>query len=667
MFAKSALAVILSVSMSIAVAASGETARPTIPLWDAEALTQACTTGLVKLGQQVAALEKLPLELSDARSVFGAWNALQIEQEDVEGPVYLLNNVSPDVKVRSAADACLIKYNEFSTTLFQNEALYQHVLAVKPADAIDAKLKKDLLEGFEDTGVSLPAEKRARMKEIHAQLELIRQEFERDIRDNKTRLSFTADEVKGLPHDYLTQAKRDEKGNYLLGFEYPEYVPFMENAVDAAARRRYQFAFTNRGGARNIELLNQVAALRHEMAGLFGLPSYAHFVTRRRMVGKPEVVHKFLGEVMQAVREIEIRDLEDLRQVKAKDLGQPLAEVKLNRWDISYYQERVKQQRFSIDQEALRRYFPAEATLAWVMQISSQLYGIEFRRASSNAPPLWHPEVRYYDVIDTKSGALFGGVYLDLYPREGKFSHAAAFGVRGVSMLGQRTPISVLVTNFNRNGLNFDELETLVHEFGHVMHGMLSRTRYVAHAGTSVETDFVEAPSQMYEEWARRLESVRLIHDFCKDCPAVDAEMMQRLNAARNFGRGVRYSRQHLYASFDMALYAEHPGEALATWQKMEAATPLGYVPGTSFPGQFDHIIRNYGAGYYGYMWSEVLALDMLSQYGDSLMNPAVGRRFRAEILERGGEKSGAELVRAFLGREPSPQAFFAEIRGQRQ
>lgn len=647
--------------------AETKTQRPTLPVWNAATLTQACDAGLIKLAQQVAALEKLPLAEANAHTVFGAWNNLQIEQEDVEGPVYLLNNVSPDAEVRSAADSCLIRYNKFSTSLFQNEALYRRVAAVKPGDAVEARLKKDLLEGFEDTGVSLPAEKRARMKQILEQLELIRQEFQRNIRDNKTRLTFTPAEIKGLPQSYLDRAKRDEQGNYLLGFEYPEYLPFMENAADEEARRRYQFAFTNRGGARNIELLNQVAALRHEMAALFDLPSYAHYVARRRMVGKPEVVHKFLGEVMQAVREIEIRDLEDLRQVKAKTLGQPLSgtnAVKLNRWDVAYYQERVKQQRYLIDQEALRAYFPTEAAVAWIMHVSARIYGIEFRPAEA---PLWHPEVRFYDVIDTRGNERIGGIYLDLYPRDGKFTHAAAFGVRGASTLNQRTPLPVLVTNFNRNGLNFDELETLVHEFGHVMHGVLSRTRYAAHAGTSVETDFVEAPSQMYEEWARKLEAVKLIRNFCKDCPEVDTEMMQRLNAARNFGRGLRYARQHLYASFDMVLYAEQPGEALTTWQKMESATPLGHVTDTAFPGQFDHIIRNYGAGYYGYMWSEVLALDMLSQYGDNLMNPAIGRRFRTEILERGGEKSGAEMVRAFLGREPSPQAFFAEIRGQRR
>ena len=668
-------AILLTALLAGAIAAAhADTAaspppRPTIPLWNAAQLKQACDAGLERLAQQVATLERLPLEQADVRShsIFGAWNALQIEQEDVEGPVYLLNNVSPDAEVRSAADACLIRYNQFSTGLFQNEALYRRVVAVQPADAVDARLKKDLIEGFEDTGVSLPQEKRARMQQILARLELIRQEFERNIRDNKTRLAFTPAEVKGLPAPYLARAQRDAQGNYLLGFEYPEYMPFMENAADGEARRRYQFAFSNRGGPRNIELLNEVAGLRHEMAALFGLPSYAHYVARRRMVGKPEVVHKFLGEVMQTVREIELRDLEDLRRVKAQEAqerGRPPADVRLERWDIAYYQERVKQQRFRIDQEDLRRYFPTEAAVRWIMAVSGRLYGIDFRPVDIAR---WHPEVRYYDVIDTQSGARLGGVYLDLYPRDGKFTHAAAFGVRGASRRAERTPISVLVTNFNRSGLNFDELETLVHEFGHVMHGVLSRTRYVAHAGTSVETDFVEAPSQMYEEWARKLEAVKLIRNYCTDCPEIDAGMMGRLNAARNFGRGIRYARQHLYASFDMALYAEHPGEALATWRKMEQATPLGHVPGTAFPGQFDHIIRNYGAGYYGYMWSEVLALDMLSQYGDNLMNPAVGRRFRSEILERGGEKSGAELVRAFLGREPSPQAFFAEIRGERR
>ncbi len=641
---------------------AAETSPPALPLWDAPTLAQTCEKGLSHLKQTLENFEKSP-----ASSIFAALNDLQIQQEDIEGPVYLLNNVSPDAEVRKAADACLLKYNDFSSSLYQNAAIYQQLRAARPQDAIDAKLRQDLLDAFEDTGVALPEAKRQRMKQILERLEIIRQEFARNLRDDKTKLRFTPRETAGLPESFLKEAqadKRDEQGNLLLGFDYPDYVPFMENARDGEARRRYQYAFTRRGGERNIALLDETLALRREMAGLFGFSSYAEFVTRRRMVGKPAIAEKFLDEVLAQVRHGEQRDLEELRRAKAEELKQPPGETKLERWDIAYYQERLKRQHYDIDQEALRRYFPVEASIAWALDISAQLYGLRFETSPA---PLWHPEVRHYDVFDTASHEYLGSLYLDLFPREGKFTHAAAFGVRSVSRLTGRTPISVLVTNFNRQGLDFNELETLMHEFGHVLHGVLSRTRYAAQAGTSVETDFVEAPSQMYEEWAHKLESVRQIAHHCKDCPTVDAAMMDRLNAARKFGRGIRYARQHLYASYDLALYGPRALKAQPTWEMMEAATPLGHTPGTLFPAQFDHILRQYGAGYYSYMWSEVLALDMLSAYGKNRMNPAVAHRFRQEILERGGERRASEMVRDFLGREPSPDAFFEEVSGKTQ
>ena len=672
------LACSLPQAVPAATMAMAPAARPTLPVWDAATLTQVCKDGLQQLQQQLDALEKLPLESTTkntSTAVFQRWNQLQMAREDIESPVYLLNSVSPDPMVRAAAEPCLLEYNKFGSQLLQNAALYQRLRAAQPIDAVDAKLQKDLLEAFEDTGVALPTEKKQRMQHILEQLEVLRQEFDRNIRDNKTRLSFSAQEVQGLPETYLARVQRDATGNYLLGFDYPDYVPFMENAEDASARQRYQFAFVNRGGARNLEILDAVIRLRHEMAVLFDLPSYADFVLRRRMAGSSPAVHHFLDEVASQVRTIELRDLEELRQTKAEHLDLPLTQVPLQRWDVGYYQERLKRQRYNIDQEALRQYFPTTATLRWALATLSQLYGITFKEASEEVTR-WHPDVRYFDVIDNQNQEFLGGIYLDLYPRDGKYSHAAAFAVRGASRLSEkqpRTPISVLVTNFDRQGLNVNELETLMHELGHVMHGVLSRTRYVDQAGTSVERDFVEAPSQMFEEWARRLETMSRIANYCQPaCPAVDAQMMQRLDAARKFGRGIQYARQHLYASFDMAVYGRQAGQdkqhdALFIWQKMETATPLGYTPGTAFPGQFSHIVHGYGAGYYGYMWSEVLALDMLSQFADRLMNPLVGQRFRHEILERGSERTGAAMVHDFLQRDPSPQAFFAEISGQRK
>ncbi len=637
--------------------------QPRIPVWNATAIEAACGRVLTNARAQVTVLEKLPLPQAKAGRVFRAWDRLQILVEDTQGPVEVLTNMSPDAATRTAGEACLLKINEFSTELLQNEGIYARFQRAAPADGIDRKLKQDVVEAFEDTGVALPPQKRARMKAILQRLEEVRQAFARNIRDNKTRLAFSAEETKGLPAPYLERARRDDKGNSLLGFEYPEYEPFMANAENEEARRRYHIAFSNRGTPANLDLLRETTRLRREIAGLYGLPSYAHFATRRRMVRNPETVHRFLDEVKGKVREIERREIEELRAFKAERLGKSLQEVTLSRWDVPYYQEQLKRDRYNVDQEALRAYFPTDATVAWVFAVSGEMYGVKFVPAKS---ALWHPSVRYYDVIDAATGKFLSGIYLDLFPREGKYSHAAAFGVRSASLLAARTPLSVLVANFDSKGLNHRELETLLHEFGHILHGVLSRTRYASHGGTNVERDFVEAPSQMYEEWGRKEEPLRQIRRHCSGCPEVDDTLVERLRAAHAFGRGIQYGRQHLYASYDMALFGESEVDPMQEWIRVESETPAGHVPGTQFPGTFEHIVGGYGAGYYGYMWSEVLALDMLSAYGKNLMNPAVGRRFRGLILASGGQRPAAEMVREFLGRDPSPKAFFEEITGQR-
>ena len=649
---------------ALAGAANAAAVRPTIPIYDAASLAEACGTGLADAARLIKRLETMPLGNAGARDLLDRWDRLRIRLEDFEGPVDLTANVSPDAATRSAAEACESKTTRFETELYQNGALYARIKALTARTGPAAKMRKDLLDTFEDNGVALAPDKRARLKAIADRLEEIRQEFDRDIRDNQTRVVFSADEVVGLPRDYLAKAKRDDKGNYLLGFEYPEYLPFMANAENEEARRRYQFAFQNRGTPRNIELLAEAMRLRKEMAGLFGLSSYAEFATRRRMVGNPQAVEKFLREVKSAVREVERKEIAELTALKAATLHKPVGEVRLQRWDADYYQEQQRKARFNVDQEALRQYFPTEASIQWVMAIASRLYGIRFVPATV---PTWHGDVRYFDVFDATSGKLKGGVYIDPFPRAGKFSHAAAWPVRGSAKRSRRTPISALVANLNPAGLNSEELETLVHEFGHVMHGVLSDTQYATLAGTSVQLDFVEAPSQMFEEWARRRESLALLPQFCKPaCPAIDEARLRQLSAARLYGAGIRYSRQHLYAAYDMAASGETVPDPQAQWEKMEGETPLGYVAGTHFAGTFSHIISGYTAGYYGYMWSQVLALDMLSKFDGNLMDPVTGRRFRTTVLAQGSQKPAAELVREFLGREPSNEAFIAEITGTR-
>ena len=637
--------------------------RVTLPILDAVTLEAACRQMLADARAAFDRIAALPLDEVAAANVLDQWDAIAIALENIEGPIAILNNVHPDKSVRDAADAAVRSLSSFQVEIFQNEDLYRRVQAVSPTAPAETQFRKDLVESFEDTGVTLPPDRRARAKAIADQLTALAQEFARNLRDNQTRMAFAPAEMLGLPEPYLSRQPRDAEGRYLLSFDYPDFNPFMANAESESARRRYYVGYLNRGTPRNLEILDEAVALRREIAALYDLPSFAHFVLRRRMAGTPEAVETFLGDVKAACQQGEQRDLEELRALKALRTGTPVQEVTVYRWDVPFLSERLREQRYNVDQESLRAYFPPAPTLAWLLDVSGALYGLKFEAASV---PVWHEEVLYYDVHDAETSAFVGGIYFDLYPREGKFPHAAAWPVRGVSRKAGRTPISVLVTNFDRRGLTHDEVETLFHEFGHILHGVLSETTYSYHAGTSVQRDFVEAPSQIFEEWTRRLESLERLRAASPDSPPIDAGLVARLEAARKFGQGMFYARQWLYASFDIALSGPSPEPAMRVWERMETASLLGHVPDTAFPGTFGHIVSGYAAGYYGYMWAEVLALDMLSAFGGNVMDPVVGRRFRRDILSRGGEEPAKDLVERFLGRPVNADALFKEIVGDR-
>lgn len=641
--------------------------RTTLPLFKAADIPALCEQNIADVKSKVDAFAAKKVKKNAAAApILAEWDQLQADFEKFANPIGLYNNVDPDAALRQAADECEIKISQYLTEVYQNAKLYSIFQKIKPQDAIDTKYRQDLLHAFENTGVQLAAEQQARLKVIFDEMNKLGQDYSRNVRDNPTKLEFTPQELKGLPASYIANLKKNAKGNYLLGFDYPEYQPFMELAESDAARKRYQIAFTARGGEENLELLKKATELRYELAQIFGKKSYAEWNLSERMAEKPENVAAFLKEVRTTVAPLELKEVEELRDFKAQSLKIPREKADIERWNQGYWSEKLRQSKYQIDQEKMREYFPIQAAQDWLFAISSDLYGIEFKAAEVKS---WHPEVEYYDVTDRKSGEMLGGLYMDKFPREGKYGHAAVWGVYPSSTLTNRHPISALVTNFNRKGLNSDELETFVHEFGHALHGILSQTRYAAQSGTSVERDFVEAPSQMYEEWARREETLSKIADYCKPaCPRVDSALISRLNAAHNYGRGSRYARQTLYAQYDMALHAADSKEIdpLKLWQKMEGETALGYVPGSQFPGQFGHLMGGYQAGYYGYMWSEVLALDMLSAYGENLMNPDVGQRYRQTILSQGSQKPAQQLVKDFLGREPDNRAFFDEITGQR-
>ena len=646
--------------------AGGAPKRPLIPLYDAATITARCESELAK-----ARATKKAIESEKGGSVFADWNRLSIQYADFAYPVYLLQNVAEDKATRDAAQTCLEKLLPFETEVAQSEPLYRRVLAVTPKDAIDQTFKQDLIEKFEDGGASLPPDKRKRAKEIADEIERLDLQFGKNVNEDPTTVVLTPAEAAGMPDAWLAARRRDAGGNLVLGLDSPTVVPFLQNATSEAARRKVWMAKNREGGEQNLTLLDRTLKLRYELAQLHGMPDYATYALKRRMAQTPAAVNEFLAKVQAAVDEVEARELAELRADKAKFTGTDPAAPLFHRWDLTFHQERVRRARFKIDQEALRVYFPTDKSIEFAIELAERLFGLTF---VERKVPTWHKDVLYFDVFDQlpadgsrgKQGEFVGGVYLDLYPRDGKYNHAAAFPVRRGSTLTQRTPISVLVTNFDRKGLNHDELETLLHEFGHVLHGVLSKTRYADQSGTSVKRDFVEAPSQMLEEWARREEALSLISEICPGCPRLTSAQIAQLDAARKYGQGIRYERQRQYAAYDMKLHSGVPPAAMPAWAQLESKTRLGHVDGSMLPASFGHLMGGYAAGYYGYMWSQVLALDMLSAFEGKLMSPEVGRRYRQTILASGGQRPPQALVEAFLGRKPSSDAFYAEITGRR-
>ncbi|HET9024365.1 MAG TPA: M3 family metallopeptidase [Burkholderiaceae bacterium] len=641
------------------LAAAQPAGRQVVPLLDAATITVRCEPELKSYRALVRAMEAR----QGPDGVLEEFNRLTLATGDFMRPVALMSNVSPDKATRDAAKACLQTLTPFYTEIYQSRALFERVDALKPRNAVDAQYRADLIESFEDSGASLPPEKQARVKAINEELTRLSLAFRKAIDEDPTKVTVTLEEATGLPPAWIAARKRDDAGNLVLDLEYPTILPFLSNSTSEAARERLSRAVANRGGKENLVRLDRAVVLRHELAQLYGYPDYPTFLLRRRMAETPAAVFDFMRKVKGTVEAQELRELGELKADKAALLGKPVNGVTLNRWDVGFHQERIRRARYAVNQEELRAYFPTDASVKFALKVAERLYGIEVAEAEV---PRWHPDVRYFDVYDRKAdgtrGVFLGGIYLDLYPREGKYSHAAAAPTYPASALAQRKPASVMMANFNRTGLTASELRTLLHEFGHVLHGVLSTARYAAQAGTSVKRDFVEAPSQMFEDWARRPESLAVFAEVCPQCPRLTAEQIKRIESARNFGRGIHYSGQLLYADYDMTLHSGAPKPSLATWITLEKATPLGHVEGTMKPANFGHLMGGYAAGYYGYLWSEVLAYDMLAAFDGRLMDEQLGRRYRATVLSPGGEQSPRQLVESFLGRPLSPDAFFAEL-----
>lgn len=609
----------------------------------------------------LADTRRLRARITDAAQVpdaglLDAFDALQRRDDDTLGPLALLAAVHPDKPMRDAAETCTLRHQPLADAFLQNARVHARLQALTPVDPIDTHYRQDLLDAMEDAGVALPRRQRERARALASRIAALTQDFERRLRDDPTRLAFTAEQLAGVPRAIWATAPRDANGRHLLRADAPTYLAVIENAQRADTRERFWRAMQNLGGQPNLDTLAELARLRRERASLFGQASYADSVLRRRMAGSEAGVQQFLDEVRQAVSQRERSDLQALREAKAAQLGRPVDRVRLDRWDVAYYLERVRSAQYAVNTEQFRKHFPSAAGPDLLFRLAERLFGVRF---VPDDQPLWHREAKAFGVYDAAGGAQLGELFIDLYPRPGKYNHAAVWGFRSGATSVGRTGAAALVANLSRDGLTLYELETLLHEFGHALHGMLSATRYASQNGLNTPLDFVEAPSQMLEEWVYDPAVVAWMQSGCKDCEPVPRELLMQAERARHFGKGLEFARQHLYASYDLALYGRQAVDPMGLWARMEAATPLGHVKGTRYPAGFEHVAGGYAAGYYGYLWSLALAEDLRTAFAADKLDATVGRRYRDVVLAPGAQRPPVESMVQLLGRPASREAFF--------
>ncbi|MGF1452333.1 MAG: M3 family metallopeptidase [Opitutales bacterium] len=628
-------------------------------------------------GDRIADLEDSEI---DFENTIAALDLLYADLNQVVGTLYLLKETYPEAELREAGSEAIQRFQDWHVGFSFRDDIYKTIKAYHDSgrwnelSGEDRKLYEDTWDSFERRGFTLPEDERARLEEVLKETGRLELEFGDNIRAASTPMSFTAEELEGVPESFL-EAVANEEGTYTVDANVTfHYLTIADNAVDPETRKRFLIARYNRADEENIPLLQQIVTMRREAAALLGYNSWADYQTEPRMAGSEATVREFIEGIASGLEPKFREENETLRQMKVRDTGESDAELKF--WDIRYYRNQLKKQRYSVDTEELRKYFPYQQTLEGMFEIYEQLFSLKIIPVTG--VEVWHPKVSSYVITDAESGRPFGLFHLDMYPREGKYNHFACFGpVEGyLQPDGQyRRPVTTLVCNFPPPGedrpslLSYDEVETLFHEFGHLLHQQVTRATYQSFAGTNVPRDFVEAPSQMLEYW---LEDKTILDRFAANwedpSDKIPAELIGRMIAAEKSTIANHYRRQIAFAMMDLNLHSEFPVDSPPDVSNVEVDAWKTYVMEPSFESAFvagfGHLM-GYDAGYYGYMWSEVIAADMAEVFRSAdggFLDTETGLRLRDEIYAVGDTRDINESIRAFLGRPASREPFLRQL-----
>jgi Zn-dependent oligopeptidase len=586
-----------------------------------------------------------------------------------------LEQVSTSAAVRDAGNQCEVLLSQFNVDVFSREDLYkalkEYAAKKEPLKGEDARLLDKTLLDYRRSGLDLPAKTRGEISDLRKRIAKLESDFGKNINESKDYALFTREQLDGVPESFIAKLET-EGGKYKVGVDYPSYYPFMENARDPLARRALEAKFNDRAAALNMPIFKEALELRLQAAKLLGYRTHADYATEENMAKNPKTINAFLERLRGELKPLGREELEVLLAFKRAMEGRKSDGV-FHAWDWRFYDNLLKKTKFEVDQEKVREYFPADLVVEQMLGVYQTLLGVRFREIPNGLS--WHRDVKLYEITDAAGGAPIGYFYMDLFPREGKYSHAAAFQLISGRLLPDGTyqkPVSSIVANFDKPSgdrpslLDHNEVETIFHEFGHIMHQTLTKAKYGRFSGSNVARDFVEAPSQMLENFVWDPAVLASLSGHYKDhSKKLPKDLLDKMLAARNADVGLVNLRQLLFGTVDMAYHGAHPpSDTTSLYGRYSRDVSL--IPmsdGTHPEASFGHLMGGYDAGYYGYLWSEVYAQDMFSVFkADGVVSPNVGRRYRTEILEKGSTRDEMDSLKAFLGREPSEEPFLEKI-----
>ncbi|KAI7870737.1 hypothetical protein BDF14DRAFT_1768860 [Spinellus fusiger] len=599
--------------------------------------------------------------------------------------VNLLSQVSPDAAVREAAVEAERVYEEFSI-----EQSMRHDLYVSIHDFInktdlsgfeheDARLLKHMERGFRRNGLHLSSEKCDHLKQLRKRLSEVTIEYNKNWSRENSSLLFTKEELTGLDDDFiggLTTKEMDGVKKYVLTMKYPDYIPLMRLCKNENTRKTHMTAYESRSHE-NIVLLEEAVKIRRQCAKILGYESHAAFILDVKMAKTVGAVRNFVDDLATRLKDAGIREFNVLKEIKKKEKAENHEEYdgKINAWDTSYYKRILLEKHYSVDQEKIKKYFVLEATIQKMLDIYEKVLGLKFNKVSKDKAVVWHEDVQIFECWDDAEDKSFMGyMYLDLFPRDSKYPHAACFPVEPAYMKEDGTyvpSIAAMVANFTKptkdkpSLLKHEEVVTLFHELGHVMHHICSRTKYSRFHGTTVEGDFVEAPSQMLENWCYDATSLKYLSAHFETGEPLSDDTIELIIKSKNVNAAIDNLRQLFFGIFDMDIHTSDDEHLDTTKLYNELGEKICFIaaPEGSFgQASFGHVMGGYDAGYYGYMWSKVFSSDMyFSKFVGHTLSREVGYAYRKEILEKGSSVDGMEMLKRFLNREPSSEAFMRE------